>query len=281
MADDKDLQVQENLKKIKHRIMVMSGKGGVGKSFVAVNLAYGLAMQGKSVGILDADVHGPSVAKLTGIEGMGIPVSDSGKPAPIKVLSNLYVLSVASLISSEDSALIWRGPLKMALIKQFFSDFEWPELDYLIVDLPPGTGDEPLSIVQTLGHVDGAVIVTTPQDLAILDVKKSVNFAQQLKVPILGFVENMKYFRCPKCGEVTQIFSGKGIEKLIFDHQIDLLAELELDPNIVRSGDEGKPYIYFYNKFPAAQALMEMVLKVMEKVEGPEEAEKKEETPKH
>ncbi|MCB5261485.1 MAG: Mrp/NBP35 family ATP-binding protein [Candidatus Cloacimonetes bacterium] len=271
MADDKDLQVQENLKKIKHRIMVMSGKGGVGKSFVAVNLAYGLAMQGKSVGILDADVHGPSVAKLTGIEGMGIPVSDSGKPAPIKVLSNLYVLSVASLISSEDSALIWRGPLKMALIKQFFSDFEWPELDYLIVDLPPGTGDEPLSIVQTLGHVDGAVIVTTPQDLAILDVKKSVNFAQQLKVPILGFVENMKYFRCPKCGEVTQIFSGKGIEKLIFDHQIDLLAELELDPNIVASGDEGKPYIYFYNKLPAAQALMEMVLKVMEKIEEPEE----------
>lgn len=162
----------------------------------------------------------------------------------------------------------------MALIKQFFSDFEWPELDYLIVDLPPGTGDEPLSIVQTLGAVDGAVIVTTPQDLAILDVKKSVNFAQQLGVPILGFVENMKYFRCPKCDEVTQVFSGKGIEKLIFDHQIDLLAELELDPNIVASGDEGKPYIYFYNKLPAAQALMEMVLKVMEKVEGPEETEK-------
>lgn len=272
MADDKDKQVQENLKKINHRIMVMSGKGGVGKSFVATNLAYGLAMQGKTVGILDADVHGPSVAKLTGIEGTKIPTSESGKPAPIKVLSNLYVLSVASLISSEDSALIWRGPLKMALIKQFFSDFDWPELDYLIIDLPPGTGDEPLSIVQTLGRVDGAVIVTTPQDLAILDVKKSVNFAQQLKVPILGFVENMKFFRCPDCGKATQIFSGKGIEKLIFDHQIDLLAELELDPNIVRSADEGKPYIYFYNKLPSAQALMDMTLKVMEKIE---EAEKK------
>ena len=276
MADDKDKQVEENLKKINHRIMVMSGKGGVGKSFVAVNLAYGLAMQGKTVGIIDADVHGPSVAKLTGIEGVKIPTSDSGKPAPIEVLSNLYVLSVASLIASEDSALIWRGPLKMALIKQFFSDFDWPELDYLIVDLPPGTGDEPLSIVQTLGKIDGAVIVTTPQDLAILDVKKSVNFAQQLKVPILGFVENMKFFRCPKCGEATQIFPGKGIEKLIFDHQIDLLAELELDPNIVRSADEGKPFIYFYNKLPAAQALMEMTLKVMEKVEKAEEKEKPE-----
>lgn len=157
----------------------------------------------------------------------------------------------------------------MALIKQFFSDFEWPELDYLIVDLPPGTGDEALSIVQTLGEVDGTVIVTTPQDLAILDVKKSVNFAEQLKVPILGIVENMKYFRCPKCGETTQIFAGKGIEKLIFDHQLDLLGELELEPNIVRSADEGKPYIYFYNKLPAAQALMDMTLKVMERIEEP------------
>ncbi|MDD3282967.1 MAG: Mrp/NBP35 family ATP-binding protein [Candidatus Cloacimonetes bacterium] len=270
MADDKelkDLQVQTNLKKIKHRIMVMSGKGGVGKSFVAVNLAYGLAMQGKIVGILDSDVHGPSVVKLTGIEGVGIPTADSGMPAPIKVLSNLYVLSVASLIKSEDSALIWRGPMKMSLIKQFFSDFDWPELDYLIVDCPPGTGDEPLSIVQTLGNVDGALIVTTPQDIAILDVKKSVNFAIQLKLPILGVVENMKYFRCPDCGKITQIFSGKGLEQLIFEHQLDLLAELEMDPNIGISSDQGKPYIYFYNKMPTAQSLMEMVLKVLETVE--------------
>ena len=270
MADEKELkeaQVKKNLDKIKHRIMVMSGKGGVGKSFVAVNLAYGLAMQGKTVGILDSDVHGPSMIKLTGTEGMGIPTAESGMPAPIKVLSNLYVLSVASLISSEDAALIWRGPMKMALIKQFFSDFDWPELDYLIIDCPPGTGDEPLSIVQILGNVDGAVIVTTPQDIAILDVKKSVNFAQQLKVPILGVVENMKYFRCPDCGKATQIFSGRGLEKLIFDHQLDLLAELELDPNVVVSGDQGKPYIYFYNKMPSAQNLMEMVLKVLEKIE--------------
>jgi Mrp family chromosome partitioning ATPase len=270
MADEKELkeaQVKKNLDKIKHRIMVMSGKGGVGKSFVAVNLAYGLAMQGKTVGILDSDVHGPSMIKLTGTEGMGIPTAESGMPAPIKVLSNLYVLSVASLISSEDAALIWRGPMKMALIKQFFSDFDWPELDYLIIDCPPGTGDEPLSIVQILGNVDGAVIVTTPQDIAILDVKKSVNFAQQLKVPILGVVENMKYFRCPDCGKATQIFSGRGLEKLIFDQQLDLLAELELDPNVVVSGDQGKPYIYFYNKMPSAQNLMEMVLKVLEKIE--------------
>jgi len=272
MAEDKekkDKQVAENLNKIKHRIMVMSGKGGVGKSFVAVNLAYGLAMQGKTVGILDSDVHGPSVVKLTGIEGVGIPMNEiSGMPAPIAALSNLYVLSVASLISSEDSALIWRGPMKMQLIKQFFSDFDWPELDYLIVDCPPGTGDEPLSIVQTLGKVDGAVIVTTPQDVAILDVKKSVDFAHKLDLNILGVVENMKYFRCPDCGKITPIFQGHQLEKMIFDHQLDLLAEVEMEPNIVISGDQGKPFIYFYNKLPAAQTLMEMVSKVMEKIEA-------------
>lgn len=274
MADEKQQQIQKNLAKIKHRIVVMSGKGGVGKSFVTTNLAYGLAMQGKTVGILDADVHGPSIVKLTGTEGMPIPISENGMPTPIQALSNLYVLSVASLIENEDSALIWRGPMKMALINQFFSDFEWPELDYLVVDCPPGTGDEPLSVIQTMGKMDGTVIVTTPQDLAILDVKKSISFAEQLDLPIIGIVENMKFFRCPECNTATQIFSGNGIEKLIFDHQLDRLAELELDPSVVISGDQGKPYIYFYNKKPAAQALMDMVLKVIEKVENPAEQKK-------
>lgn len=265
----KEARIKENLSKIKHRIMVLSGKGGVGKSFIAVNLAYGLAMQGKKVGILDSDIHGPSVAKLTNIEGVPIPVNpESGNPMPIKALSNLSVLSVASLLSSENSALIWRGPMKMALIKQFFSDFEWEELDYLIVDCPPGTGDEPLSIAQTLGKVDGAIIVTTPQDVAILDVKKSVDFVQKMNIPILGIVENMKYFRCPKCGEITPIFKGEQLEKMIFEHSLDLLAELEIEPKIAVSADEGKPFIYFYNKLPAAQTLSEMTQKVIAKCEG-------------
>jgi Mrp family chromosome partitioning ATPase len=267
MEENKDLAIQANLSKIKHRIMVMSGKGGVGKSFVATNLAYGLALQGKTVGILDADIHGPSIAKLTGIEGVALPMNtESGKPMPIKVLSNLYVLSVASMLSSENSALIWRGPMKMALIKQFFSDFDWPELDYLIVDCPPGTGDEPLSIVQTMVKLDGAVIVTTPQDIAILDVKKSVDFAHKLNLPILGVVENMKFFRCPHCNEVTPIFAGNQLEQMIFEHSLDILAELEMDPAIAVSADEGKPFIYFYNKLPASEKLMQAVLSIMEKV---------------
>jgi len=269
MEDNKDALIQANLDKIKHRIIVMSGKGGVGKSFIAVNLAYGLAMQGKKVGLLDVDIHGPSVAKLTNIEGVSIPMNpETGRPMPIKALSNLSVLSIASLISNEDSAIIWRGPMKMALIKQFFSDFDWEELDYLIIDCPPGTGDEPLSIVQTLGKLDGAVIVTTPQDLAILDVKKSVDFALKLDLPILGVVENMKFFRCPKCGKVTPIFKGEQLEKIIVEHSLDFLAALEIDPAIATSADEGKPYIYFYNKLPSAQALMGAVEKLMEKCEA-------------
>jgi len=269
MEDNKEYQIKNNLGKIKHRIAVMSGKGGVGKSFISVNLAFGLAMQGFQVGLLDADIHGPSVAKLTGIEGVAIPASqESGMPMPIQVLSNLHVLSVASLLSSEDSALIWRGPMKMALIKQFFSDFDWPELDYLIIDCPPGTGDEPLSIVQTLEKLDGTVIVTTPQDIAILDVKKSVDFAHKLNVPILGIVENMKYFRCSYCNEVTPIFKGKQLEAMIFEHSLEILAELEIEPQIAVSTDEGKPFIYFYNKLPAADALMNMVSKLVEKTQS-------------
>jgi ATP-binding protein involved in chromosome partitioning len=269
MDENKDAQIQANLGRIKHRIMVMSGKGGVGKSFIATNIAYGLAMQGKTVGILDADIHGPSIAKLTGIEGVPLPMNqETGRPAPIMVLSSLYVLSVASMLSSDSSALIWRGPMKMALIKQFFSDFDWPELDYLIVDCPPGTGDEPLSIVQTMGKMDGAVIVTTPQDIAILDVKKSVDFARKLDLPILGIVENMKFFRCPKCNEITPIFVGNQLEQMIFEHSLDILAELEIEPNIALSADAGKPFIYFNNKLPAADALMSIVLKLIAKIEA-------------
>lgn len=271
--DEKELQIQANLAKIKHRIIVMSGKGGVGKSFVATNLAYGLAMQGKKVGLLDVDIHGPSIAKLTNIEGVPIPVHpETGRPTPIQVLSNLWVLTVASILGNEHDALIWRGPLKMALIKQFFSDFDWEELDYLIVDCPPGTGDEPLSIIQTLGKVDGTVIVTTPQDLAVLDVKKSMNFADKMDVPILGVIVNMKFFRCPKCGEQTAIYTGEGIGELVFQYQTDILAELEIDPAIALSADQGKPYIYFNNKQPSAEALMQATEKIIEKVEGSAES---------
>lgn len=266
--EKKEQMLKSNLQKIKHRIVVMSGKGGVGKSFIAVNLAYGLALQGKKVGLLDVDIHGPSLAKLMNIEGIPLPLNKAGDmPTPIKVLSNLCVLTVATLLPKDDNALIWRGPLKMALIKQFFTDFEWEELDYLVVDCPPGTGDEPLSVIQILEKVDGTVMVTTPQDVALLDVKKSISFSEKMDVPILGIIENMKYFVCPHCNQITNIFAGNKIEELIFEKNIELLAELELDPNIGLSSDKGKAYIYDYNKLPNAQKLMEAVLKIMAKVE--------------
>lgn len=273
--EKKEQTLKANLSKFKHRIVVMSGKGGVGKSFIAVNLAYGLALQGKKVGLLDVDIHGPSLAKLMNIEGIPLPLNEAGDmPTPIKVLSNLCVLTVATLLSSDDSALMWRGPLKMALIKQFFTDFDWEELDYLVVDCPPGTGDEPLSVIQILEKVDGIVIVTTPQDLALLDAKKSITFAEKMEVPILGLVENMKYFVCPHCNQVTNIFAGNKIEEIIFEKNIELLAELELDPNIGIASDKGKAYIYDYNKLPNAQKLMEAVLKILDKVEANLNAQK-------
>lgn len=216
------------------------------------------------------DIHGPSLAKLMNIEGVALSFNKAGDmPTPIKVLSNLSVLTVATLLQDADSALIWRGPLKMALIKQFFTDFDWEELDYLIVDCPPGTGDEHLSIIQTLGNVDGSVLVTTPQDVALIDVVKSVSFSQKMDVPILGIVENMKYFVCPHCGKQTNIFSGNKLQELIFEKHLDLLAELEIDPNIGIASDNGKPYIFDYNKLPNAQKVMEAVNKILAKTEKP------------
>lgn len=269
--EKKEQNLKANLSKFKHRIIVMSGKGGVGKSFVAVNLAYGLAMQGKKVGLLDVDIHGPSLAKLMNIEGIPFSLNQAGDmPTPIKVLSNLSVLTVATMLPRDDNAIIWRGPLKMALIKQFFTDFEWEELDYLVVDCPPGTGDEPLSIIQTLVRVDGSIMVTTPQDIAMIDVKKSISFSEKMEVPILGIVENMKYFVCPHCNEITNIFAGNQIDALIFEKGIDLLAELELDPSIGIASDRGQAYIYSHNKLPNAQKLMDMVTKVIAKVENPD-----------
>lgn len=268
MEDDKQKQIKDNLSRIKHRILVLSGKGGVGKSFIAVNIAYGLALQGKKVGIIDIDIHGPSIAKLTKTEGKRVSTHPvNGMPVPVKVHSNLMVLSVAFFLSSDKDALIWRGPLKNALIKQFFSDFYWDEIDYLIVDCPPGTGDESLSIIQTLENVDGAVIVTTPQDIAVLDVKKSVNFIQKTGINILGIIENMKFFCCPKCEEVTKIFNGNQLEQLVNEHCLDILAELEIDPKISSSADEGKPYVYFHNNQPSAKELMNAVSTIIRKVE--------------
>lgn len=270
--DQKEQQMKEqfrkeNLKKIKHKIVVLSGKGGVGKSTVSVNLAYALSLNGYKTGIMDVDIHGPSIAKMTGIEGQGVMASENQRAKPIEVVNNFYVLSLASMVESVDEPIIWRGPLKIGVIKQFLEDVDWPELDYLIVDCPPGTGDEALSVVQFLENVDGTVIVSTPQDVAFLDARKTINFSKKLNVPILGLVENMAGFVCPKCGEKVDIFKSGGAARAAKDFNLDILGTIPIDTNIVESGDNGKPFVYHFNKSEGAKEFMAISEKISEKVE--------------
>ena len=268
METNKKTETEVDLSGINHRIMVMSGKGGVGKSTIAVNLAYGLALAGKKVGLLDADLHGPSVAKMTGSEGARASGNAEGKILPVRLHDNFHVLSIAYLIESVDSALIWRGPLKMKALQDMIQNTEWGELDYLIIDCPPGTGDEPLSVVQLLGRVDGAVVVSSAQDVALLDVRKNLDFAKKLGVPVLGLIENMSWIACPHCGEKVELFGGDGIAKALMDYDVDLLAKLPFDSNITSSCDSGRPFIYEFGKTPSAQILQDFVQGVITKTEG-------------
>jgi len=262
-----EMRIDANLDRIKHKLIVISGKGGVGKSTVAVNVAYGLASQGNKVGILDVDIHGPSIAKMLGIEGEKLQMKEKGEfPEPIKVNENLYALTIATLVENPDDPIIWRGPIKISVIKQFMQDIQWPELDYLIVDSPPGTGDEPLSVVQTLKNVDGSLIVSTPQDIALLDARKTIKFSQKMDVPILGIIENMSTFVCPHCGEKTDIFAGLGVEKAASDFDIEVLGRIPIDINIVKSGDTGKAYLKNNEAQVSAIEFQNIVSKISEKM---------------
>ena len=253
-------RLNDNMNRIKHKLIVISGKGGVGKTTVAVNLAYGLAMSGHEVGILDVDIHGPNIAKMLGVEGAKLVGSPSGGIDPIEVLPNLKAVSIAFMIDSPDKPIIWRGPLKMITIKQFLSDVNWGELDYLIIDSPPGTGDEPLSVCQLIPDIGGAVIVTTPQDVAILDSRKTVLFAQTLKVKVIGIIENMSGFICPHCRERTDLFKSGGGEKSAKELKVPFLGRIPIEPGIVASGDSGKPFINS-TKDTETNRVMERIIK--------------------
>lgn len=273
MSDEKEKQekyLRENIERIKHKIIILSGKGGVGKSTVAVNLAYGLAEKGKKVGILDVDIHGPSTAKLLGIEGKVLTSKKKGdRPEPIRVDENLYALTIASLLGSPDDPVIWRGPLKMKLIRQFLQDIQWPPLDYLIVDSPPGTGDEPLSAIQLIGKMDGSVIVSTPQDLSLLDARKTINFSRKVNVPVIGIIQNMTAFKCPYCGQYIDIFEGAGTEKAAKDFGVEILGKIPIDKKIVETGDKGEAYIKNYKESDSAMAMTHIVDKIIERLRLP------------
>ena len=256
------LRLKTNLSRIKNTIMVVSGKGGVGKTTIAVNLAAGLARDGFSVGMLDADIHGPNVALMLGSEGQQFEGNQAGRVKPIQVRPRLQLVSMAFLIDNPGQAVIWRGPLKMHVIKQFLSDFEWGDLDYLVVDLPPGTGDEPLSVAQLIPDLQGAVIVTTPQEVALLDGRKCVDFTRQIKIPALGIIENMSDFPCPYCGKKIKIFGEGGGENAARELGVPFLGRIPLDPRFVITGDTGKPFIDEYPDSDTARALDEIIISI-------------------
>jgi ATP-binding protein involved in chromosome partitioning len=234
--------LKENLARISHKIIVLSGKGGVGKSTVAVNLAVSLADKKFKTGLLDVDIHGPSVPKLLGIENGQVQGTKDGRLVPVEYSQYLKVISIGFLLKDADDAVIWRGPLKYTVIKQFLADVDWGDLDYLVIDSPPGTGDEPLSVCQLIEYPEGAVVVTTPQDVALIDVRKSVSFCKQLAMPILGVIENMSGFTCPHCGETTNIFKNGGGKEMAAHMGIPFLGTIPIETAIAAGGDSGNPF---------------------------------------
>jgi Mrp family chromosome partitioning ATPase len=266
-AREGDERLRRQMMRIRHKVMVLSGKGGVGKSTVAANVAVALALEGKMVGLLDVDFHGPSIPKLLHLEGPP-PVSKGAKLSPAVYGENLKVISLGFLVPEKDSAVIWRGPLKMGVIKQLLADVDWGDLDYLIIDFPPGTGDEPLSVAQLIPDSNGALIVTTPQDLSLSDVRKSIDFCRKVKVPILGVIENMSGFVCPNCKTVTDIFKRGGGETMAKSMGVRFLGRVPIDPRIVEASDSGTPFVYHYSGTEAAAAfrpIVEMLLDLKEK----------------
>jgi ATP-binding protein involved in chromosome partitioning len=255
-------ELSERMSQIKHKIIVLSGKGGVGKSTVAANLAMALSLNDNRVGLLDIDIHGPSIPKLLKLEGRPLGMKED-KMIPVSLSKNLQVMSIGFLLQHKDDAVIWRGPMKYNVIKQFLQDVEWGNLGFLVVDSPPGTGDEPLTVCQLISDADGAIVVTTPQEVALADVRKSIDFCRKLKLPILGVVENMSGFICPHCGKVTDIFKSGGGEHMAQEMAVPFLGRIPVDPLIAQSCDEGKPFIDHYSKTPATKKFKEILQKIM------------------
>lgn len=269
-AAQADVVLQARLKQIRYRLVVLSGKGGVGKSTVAANLACKLAQAGHAVGLLDVDMHGPSIPKLLGLERAQLESGPLGLN-PIALHPNLKVMSIGFMVESEEAAVIWRGPIKYRMIQQFLRDVNWGGLDYLVIDSPPGTGDEPLSVVQLMGQPAAAIVVTTPQDVAVADVRRSITFCRKVSLPVAGVVENMSGFVCPHCGKITNLFKTGGGEELAREMLVPFLGRVPLDPEVVVSGDVGKPFAEGATETAAMKAfgpIVQSVQTLMQQIAG-------------
>jgi len=263
-SDNQNEAITKNLSEVNKIVMVISGKGGVGKSTVASNLALALAEKGKKIGLLDIDIHGPNLPKMLGVDKERLKSPGEDRIEPVSISENLKLVSMAFLLPEENQAIIWRGPLKIKVIQQFLRDINWGKLDWLIVDSPPGTGDEPLSMAQ-LVPASSAVIVTTPQEISILDVKKSIDFVRKLNLELLGIVENMSGLRCPHCGKEIPLFKEGGGEKLAKEMDLPFLGAIPIDPEIVKAADKGVLYVENFPDSPATKALKKIADKISKK----------------
>jgi ATP-binding protein involved in chromosome partitioning len=267
----------QKMHRIKHKILVMSGKGGVGKSTVAANLSFELSQRGYKVGLMDVDIHGPNIPKMLGVETSRVGGTED-MLIPVQYSPNLKLISIGFFLRKESDAVIWRGPLKMRLISQFLKDVDWGELDYLIIDAPPGTGDEPLSVCQLIEDADGALIVTTPQDVSIIDIVKSITFCHQVNMPVIGVVENMSGFVCPHCGKTTNIFKSGGGKKVAQEAKVPFLGSIPFEPSVVEAGDEGIP---LRQKKPGSEAakafgkIVDLIIEQSEESSKTKDAKKK------
>jgi len=255
--------------KIKNKLAVLSGKGGVGKSTITANLAIALARKGHKVGVLDADIHGPSIPKILGMRGQELTagrIEDLGV-FPAKGPLDIRAISMDFLLPNDETPVIWRGPMKMGAIRQFLADVAWGDLDFLLVDLPPGTGDEPLSIMQLIPDIDGILMVTAPSEVSQIVVKRAIGFTRELRVPLIGIIENMSGFVCPKCGAEFDILGTGGGQKISEELSVPFLGKIPIDQRICEDSDRGTPFIIEHPDAPAAKAFMRAVDKIEESLQ--------------
>jgi len=262
--EQEEQRLRQRMARIRRRLVVVSGKGGVGKSTAAANLAVALSSRGHRVGLLDVDIHGPSIPKILGCEGAS-PISDGQSILPVEVRDRLALMSIGFLIGNKTDAVIWRGPMKYKVIQQFLCDVAWGDLDYLVVDCPPGTGDEPLSVAQLIGRPAAAVVVTTPQELAIADVRRCITFCQKADLPVAGVLENMSGHVCLQCGVHTDLFGTGGGERLSQEMSVPFLGRIPIDPRIVGCGDAGSCLLEAHPESPAAQIYLALAGRLHER----------------